>query len=266
MTTNISPADFLTTAKAVVNDAARLLQAAFGDVTATRKADGSLVTDADHAADAAISHALAQQFAHHAILSEEGNTWYDPAVDYTWVIDPLDGTTNFARGLPLWGISVALLFQGEPIVGVLAFPMLGVTYSALRHGGAWRNDQPLTTDPMTAPDDQHFLVTCTRTPRRYRVTTPLKVRILGSAAYHVATVAEGSALAGIEATPKLWDVAAALLILTEAGGAYALLQQQEPLFPLPPQRHDYRSHSLPLVTACNRDVLMDVLTNTESLV
>lgn len=246
--------EYLAAAHTIVRRAADLLQATFGDVTATRKVDGSLVTEADRRADAAIIDALTRQFPDHAILSEEGQTSYDPSFEYTWVIDPLDGTTNFARGLPLWGISVALLRHGAPVVGLLSFPMLGLEYRAIHEVGAWRNERPLATDAMLTPDDQHFIMCCTRTAKHYRVTTPLKTRILGSATYHIAAVAEGSAVAGIEATPKLWDVAAALLILTEADGTYQPLRQQGPLFPLEPKSKDFRTRSMPILTACNQNL------------
>ncbi len=265
MAVNSSPADYLAAAQAVVAQTADLLLETVGDVAATRKADGSLVTDADKAADTAICTSLAGRFPRHAILSEEGNTRYDPDIEYTWVVDPVDGTTNFARGLPLWGISVALLQWGDPLVGVLSFPLLGLTYTAQRHAGAQCNGFPLQTDASGQADDQHFIMCCTRTPRRYRVTTPLKKRMLGSAAYHIALVAEGVARAGIEATPKLWDVAAGLLVLAEAGGAYQLLQQSEPLFPLPAQPRDFRTYSLPILTAANRSTLNTVLAQIQPL-
>jgi myo-inositol-1(or 4)-monophosphatase len=97
---------------------------------------------------------------------------------------------------------------------------------------------------------------CTRTLRRYTVTSPLKHRILGSAAYHIAAVANGSALAGIEATPKLWDLAAALLILTEAGGSYRTLDGRPSLFPLAVDvPTDFAPIAFPLLTAANMHIL-----------
>jgi myo-inositol-1(or 4)-monophosphatase len=245
----------LSTARRIVDDAEQLLLQGYGKVTAARKSDGSLVTETDHAVDQFITTQLAAAFPAHAILSEERNTEYDPSADLTWVIDPLDGTTNFARGLPIWGVSVALLYRGLPLLGLLNFPSLHEIYEASYQRGAVLNGRPLATAADSHTTDQHFLMLCTRTPRRYTIDTPLKPRILGSAAYHIASVANGSALAGIEATPKLWDLAAALLILKEAGGSYQRLDNQQAIFPLAPVAAGYEQTSFPLLAAANDKIL-----------
>ncbi|MCC6456472.1 MAG: inositol monophosphatase [Caldilineaceae bacterium] len=248
----------LSTARRIVNDARHLLLQGYGRVTAARKSDGSLVTETDHAADQFITTQLVAAYPDHAILSEERNTQYDPSADFTWVIDPLDGTTNFARGIPIWGVSVALLFKGLPLLGLLDFPLLHEVYEASYQRGAILNGRALATAADSYTTDQHFLMLCTRTPRRYTIDTPLKPRILGSAAYHIASVANGSALAGIEATPKLWDLAAALLILKEAGGGYQRLDNQQAVFPLAPVVASYEKRSFPLLTAANDKILDEV--------
>jgi fructose-1,6-bisphosphatase/inositol monophosphatase family enzyme len=110
------------------DDAQELLLQGYGKVTAARKLDGSLVTETDHSADQFITTQLAVAFPAHAILSEERNTEYDPFADFTWVIDPLDGTTNLARELPIWGVSVALLYRGLPLLGLLNSLLLHEIY------------------------------------------------------------------------------------------------------------------------------------------
>jgi myo-inositol-1(or 4)-monophosphatase len=185
------------------------------------------------------------------LLSEERNTHYSPSDKYTWVIDPLDGTTNYARGLPLFGVSIALLVAGQPVLGVLDFPLLHESYHSLQTQGAYCNGERIHTDPLARPDDQHFFMQCTRTARRFTIKSPLKSRILGSAAYHVVCVANGSALAAIEATPKVWDLAAAYLILVEAGGTARALATEAPLFPLPITACDYRGVAMPMLAAAN---------------
>ncbi|MCB0046486.1 MAG: hypothetical protein KDD92_13770 [Caldilineaceae bacterium] len=222
----------------------------FRKVDARRKGDGTLVTIADEEADRFISREIRAAFPDHAVLSEEQTTLYDPNVEFTWVVDPIDGTTNFARGMSIWGVSIGLLQAGRPLVGVLHMPMLGETYSGAMGLGAACNGIALTSASETEPTDQHLLVQCTRTLQELRLETPLKSRMLGSAAYHMTKVAEGSALAGLEATPKVWDIAAVAVIMAEAG-ALLTLRDGSPGFPLPAEALDYVDRSMPTLAAAN---------------
>jgi myo-inositol-1(or 4)-monophosphatase len=88
----------------------------FGQAQAVEKADGSLVTRSDRWADETLRQAIQQAFPTHGVLSEEVEHIF-PEQDWCWVIDPIDGTTNFARGIPLWGISLGLLYRGTPVFG-----------------------------------------------------------------------------------------------------------------------------------------------------
>jgi myo-inositol-1(or 4)-monophosphatase len=187
-------------------------------------------------------------------LSEEQSTVYDPADEFTWVVDPVDGTTNFAHGMPIWGVSIALLHCGRPVVGVLDFPLLHERYAAVLGRGATRSDVPITASPVTEADDEQLIMKCTRTDKLYNLRTPLKSRIMGSAAYHLCKVADGTALAGIETTPKVWDLAAAYLIVTEAGGT-VLAADGDSIFPLQAHRYDYKDHSITTLSAANAPIL-----------
>lgn len=237
----------------LAQEAGKIAAAHFRKVKARRKIDGTLVTEADEAASRLIDTWLRHHFPTHAILSEEESTRYDPAHRYTWVVDPLDGTTNFARGLPIWGVSIALLEAGAPVAGAVAFPMLHETYSALRGGGAFFNDMPLEPQEDIRMDNQHILALCSRSLRRFHVDVPLKRRMLGSAAYHMLSVASASALAALECTPKVWDLAAAHLVITEAGGTVAHLDGT-PVFPLPAAAADYAQVYRPVLAAVNQEV------------
>jgi len=248
-------ATLLARAQSIADGADQILLEGYGKAIASEKPDGSLVTEIDRAVDGYVTSQLATAYPDHAILSEEANTRYDPATQFTWVLDPLDGTTNYARGLPIWGVSIALLSYGVPVVGLLSFVSLHERITAVHSSGAFKNGLQIQTASTQSADDQHFIMLCTRTSRRYRIDSPLKPRIYGSAAYHVAAVASGSALAGIEATPKLWDIAAALLILSEAGGCYRRLDQYPVIFPLPAESSDYLNTTFPLVTAANQSIL-----------
>ncbi len=231
----------------------------FRHIDARRKADGSLVTVADETVDRLICDALQQRYPNHAVLSEEQRTIYDPNDEFTWVIDPIDGTTNFARGMTFWGVAIGLLHQGNPVVGVIHMPLLQETYSAVAGQGATLNNRPIHSARETIPTDQHLMTQCTRTARERTIETPLKSRMLGSAAYHLMQVAQGAALADVEATPKIWDIAAGAIILAEAG---ALLTRQDgsDVFPLPAVFQDYAQHDFAILAAANAPMHQLMLT------
>lgn len=117
----------LTCARSATAQVGAQLLSDFGHALADEKADGSLVTQSDRWADAELRRAIAATFPDHGILSEEGSHTF-PDRDWCWIIDPLDGTTNFTRGLPLWGISLGLLYRGTPVFGYVAMPPLGQSF------------------------------------------------------------------------------------------------------------------------------------------
>jgi myo-inositol-1(or 4)-monophosphatase len=255
LTTDYQP--YLNFAAELAAECGALAVETFGQHTAQRKSDGTLVTKTDEAIDRLISTRISDAYPSHAILSEEQATVYDPAIEFTWVVDPLDGTTNFTNGLPIWGVSIALLQHGRPIVGVVDFPLLGEQYQAVLGGGAARGMERLSASALADPNDEQFLMKCTRTDRIYQLTTPLKSRIMGSAAYHICKVADGTALAGIEASPKIWDVAAAWLIVKEAGGEM-IAASGATIFPLAAERRDYLTRAITTFTAANPTILQHV--------
>lgn len=242
--------DWYRLAHHMADDAGRCLVDWFGRAGAQLKRDGSFVTEADLAVDQLVHEAVRAHQPDHALLSEEGSQVYQGQT-YTWVVDPLDGTTNFANGLVYWGFSLALLQEGEPVLGVLEFPLLRQRFAAIRGQGAWLDDRLLT---VTAPHElhgNHFFATDTRAYRSLDIMVRPKPRILGSAAYDLAAVASGTVVAAIETLPKIWDVAAAWLIVKEAGGVIApLLAGAEP-FPMQPGR-DYAEWVVPVLAAANQ--------------
>jgi myo-inositol-1(or 4)-monophosphatase len=221
-----------------------------------RKRDGTLVTETDIAIDRLISQRLAAAYPGHHVLSEEQITVYNADAEFTWVIDPIDGTTNFARGLPIWGVSVALLHNGDPIVGVVDFPLLQECFTAAAGSGAWRNCEPIQTYDGDRADDEQLLMKCTRTDQRLHMQTPLKSRICGSAAYHLCKVADGTALIGVETTPKVWDLAAATLVIVEAGGMVTDWRQ-EAVFPLAAISQEYVTSAMPVFAAANPAIMRE---------
>jgi len=140
------------------------------------------------------------------------------------------------------------------VIGVLDFPSLQEQYQAAIGQGTWRSGERVIASPLTEVDDQQLIMKCTRTDRLFRLRTPLKSRIMGSAAYHICKVADGTALAGVETTPKVWDLAAAYLIVHEAG-AVLVAADGEPIFPLPAERRDYKTRSVTTLCAANPAIL-----------
>jgi myo-inositol-1(or 4)-monophosphatase len=137
----------------------------------------------------------------------------------------------------------------------LYFPLVDELYTAQRGAGACLNGQPIHTRPpigrnVSAPSQPlAFFACCSRTHRRYTVNLRYKARILGSTAYTLCLVARGVALLGFEVTPKIWDLAAAWLVVSEAGGEIAAFNGSAP-FPLQP-RLDYARLSFPTLAAAN---------------
>ncbi len=209
----------------------------FGKLQATHKADGTLVTQADRWSDLMLREAIAAVFPDHGVLTEE-TTHVFPATDWCWIIDPIDGTTNFTRGIEIWGISLGLLYKGTPVFGFVHFPQLNQSYHGYWYGdsgltgptGAYRNHLPIHTSNDN-PSQSHLFTLCARSTDVLKQPFPCKIRLLGVASYNLLMVANGATLGAVEATPKIWDIAAVWAILQGAGGVFVPLEP-EPIFPL----------------------------------
>jgi myo-inositol-1(or 4)-monophosphatase len=249
--------DFAKTTTSTVGN--RLLQD-FGQVEASQKADGTLVTQADRWADQTIREAIAFHFPNHGILSEEAEHKF-PDTQWCWIIDPLDGTTNFTRGIPIWGISLGLLYQGIPVFGFVDFPPIKQTFHGFWRGeskltdlenGAFLNGRPIHSS-ADAPSYNHFFNLCSRSAKLLQQPFLCKIRMLGVASYSFLCVASGAALGGIEATPKIWDMAGAWVIVQAAGGVWVPLDGAT-IFPLE-VGEDYGMRSLPTLVASRPEVV-----------
>lgn len=268
-------ADAFDFADVLLDDIGAELRRRFGSIRqAAVKGDGTLVTQADVDADNAIAEAIEQRYPDHDLVSEELDTVYEGA-PWCWVIDPIDGTTNFARGVPVWGISIALTHEGWPVMGIVDMPMLQMRYHAVRGQGAWENGEPIQVtsaiDPASgaryrlsepAPLRNHLFAICSRTPHRFVLNVPLKLRLIGSAAYNFCLAASGVTLASLDSTPKVWDMAAGWLLVTEAGGVVVQLEG-DPMFPLVPGR-DYRRIAYPQLSAPNMDLAEGILDHIQA--
>ncbi|MFM7427823.1 MAG: inositol monophosphatase family protein [Elainella sp.] len=238
------------------------LLADFGQATAVEKADGSLVTQSDQWADEVLRQTIQTAFPSHGVLSEEVEHIF-PDTDWCWIIDPIDGTTNFARGIPLWAISLGLLYRGTPLFGYVYLPPLRQGFHGFWLGqsglsgpsGAFLNGQPIQTS-QAEPSGNQFFSLCARSTHILQNRLPCKVRMLGVATYNVLTVATGASLGAVEATPKIWDIAAVWAILQAAGGVWQPLSSEPAIFPLQPGQ-DYGNRAYPTL-AVSRPELLDV--------
>lgn len=231
----------------------------FGKIQATRKDDGTLVTAADQWADAEIRRAISARFPDHGVLTEETEHMF-PGNDWCWVVDPIDGTTNFTRGIPIWGISLGLVYRGTPVFGFVYFPPFEQSFYGYWYGdsgltgptGAYENSQPIRTS-LDQPSSNHLFNLCARSTDIMKQPFPCKIRLMGVASYNILLVASGVALGGVEATPKIWDIAAAWVIVQAAGGAYVFLGD-ELKFPLK-VGHNYGSSPFPSLIASKPELV-----------
>lgn len=217
------------------------------------KYDRTVVTEADLASDCFIWETIRDQYPEDLILSEERQTvipkWDDQAL---WVVDPLDGTTNFSLGIAIWGILITRFVGGYPTTTVAYFPMIEETYWAESGAGVYLNGFRLEVLPPSPKNTSPFFNCCSRTLRRYRVDVPYKMRIFGSAAYSFCSLVKGAAIVSFEATPKIWDIAGSWLVVQEAGGYIGVIQRSEP-FPIR-AGIEYAAFNFPTLAAVNSDL------------
>lgn len=238
--------ELLETALAAAHRAADIIVAARRDraftVSAKNSAD-NLVTTTDIAAEQAICATIRARFPHHRFLAEESAPTVTPADlhEPLWIVDPIDGTTNFIYGQTHVAVSIACALAGEVQVGVVHAPFLSDTYAAVRGGGATRNGHPIHAAATTALD--HSLIatgfpygTGGRAPLVRRLGAVLErcrdVRRFGAAAIDVCMVAAGT-LDGYYEDVHPWDIAAGGLIAREAGAVTGHIHPRPERAPLP---------------------------------
>ena len=188
------------------------------------KADGSPVTIADREAEAVLRQRIGRAFPDHAILGEEeGET--PGTAPYRWIIDPLDGTRTFVRGVPLYGVLVAFEAQGEPVVGVIYLPALDELVAAARGQGCTWNGRPCHVSAVDRLDDALVVVSDERTARErsaayaHLAAHTYRQRTWGDC-YGYTLVATGRAEVALDPIMHVWDCAALLPIVEEAGGRF----------------------------------------------
>ena len=189
---------------------------------------GDLVTEADKAAEAAILKVIQRHFPHHQILAEESGTLGGDNNKYLWAIDPLDGTTNYAHGYPVAAVSIGLMIDGIPQVGVVYNPFRDELLRAAKGYGATCNRRPIRVSNTPKLEDT-LLVTGFAYDRRETADNNYAefchlthltqgVRRSGSASIDLTDVACGRLDGYWERGLSPWDITAGIVILQEAGG------------------------------------------------
>ncbi|HEX4091554.1 MAG TPA: inositol monophosphatase [Trebonia sp.] len=196
-----------------------------------KDARANLVTAADRDAQRAVTAMILATFPRHLVNGEEG-TAGSPGADHVWYVDPLDGTTNYAHGIPFFCVSVALRAYGRTVAGAVYDPLHDELYAAGAEGGATLNGRPLRVSPVDRLD-RALVVAQAQTvdPGEIRayarlverlMTVTGGVRSLGSPALTLCAVAAGRLEAYCEYAMDAWDIAAGQLILEQAGGRLTL--------------------------------------------
>lgn len=187
----------------------------------------NLVTEADHASEKAIIETIRETFPSHFILSEEAGEMKMDS-EYKWIIDPIDGTVNYAHGIPICCVSIGVEHNGQMVMGAVFNPMMNEFFIAEKGKGAWLNGEPIHVSEKSTVMDSCFV---TGFPYTYLdmpngplevfdrfIRAGIPVRRLGSAAIDLCWVACGRFDGFFEHKLQAWDSAAGFLIVEEAGG------------------------------------------------
>ena len=235
----------------------RTQQATFSQERVSLKSLNALVSDVDENAEELIVSALNSLLPEAGFLTEEGTVHQNINTNYYWVIDPLDGTTNFVHGLPIFSVSIALMHQDEPILGVVYEVGMDECFSAIKGGGTTLNGNRVRTSTTTELKDSLLAtgfpyydfsgVAGFQRTLEYFYPKTRGIRRIGTAAVDLAYTACGRFEGYFEYGLSPWDVAAGILLVREAGG----------------QVCDYQGDNAPIdsksIIAANKGVFDDVL-------
>ena len=242
------PAGALAFARGLAREVGLRLREVEGRLVATLKRDGTLVTEFDLEADRKVTQAIRERYPGHGILSEEQSQVFG-GEEWVWVIDPIDGTSNFTWGFPTWGVLIGLLHHGMPVMGVADFPMIGHQYYGVEGAGAWLNDAPIKAALADGLQPTQLFSACSRTLKFGRPNLPMKARISGSTGFDLAMLARGSVVGVIQQSVHVWDVAA-MWPIVQAAGAIVASNLSQGLFPLVAGL-DYGDVGFAILGACN---------------
>jgi myo-inositol-1(or 4)-monophosphatase len=202
-----------------------LLRHYHGDAGHWEKSEDNPLTLADLESDRAVSARLRSAFPDDAILSEE--TVDDPrrlGRERVWIVDPMDGTKEFTKRIPEFGVSIALAVRGEPVVGVILNPAAGSAVWARQGGGTWRDGRRVSVSTVARLDEAVVIASRTEISRNQFARFDgwfKELRPVGSIAWKLACIASAEGDLNVSVAPKNeWDVCAGDVLVREAGGVY----------------------------------------------
>ena len=219
--------EYVQTAEEAARRAGHVLRAWSSKFTVREKSRSNLVTEADEAAQLAIHEFIHGRYPKHGFCGEEGLSIDRGDSHYRWVIDPLDGTTNYVHGFPYYCVSIGLECQGEMIVGAVFDPIHDVMFLAARGEGASLNRRPIRCSGISELGQSLLIASLPvatnehdEAVRRFLTVLPVaqSVQRTGSAALNLANVAAGRVDGFWSTSLKPWDMAAGILLVEEAGG------------------------------------------------
>jgi myo-inositol-1(or 4)-monophosphatase len=237
--------DLLATAVTAAHAGAAIISRYFrhAGLEVRAKAENDFVTQADKESEAAVVEVIRRRFPDHRILAEEGGGAGVGSGDYEWLIDPLDGTTNFVQGLPVYAVSIACRRGGELLAAAVEDPEGKNLFTATRGGGAFWNGRPMSATPASKRDGLKGAFLATGYPFRALSTLDLylgifrdvfhyakAIRRCGSAALDLAYTAAGVYDGFFEFRLSPWDIGAGILLVREAGGVVTDLDGGEDFF------------------------------------
>lgn len=220
--------DELTPAVEIACEAGEVVKSYFGSdrLDAAEKGVRDVVTAADFASERLISRRLREAFPNDGIMGEEGAN-VESSNGRCWYIDPLDGTLNFSRGLPIWCVSLALYQRDQPLVAVIVDPLRDEAFTAATGQGARRNGEPITCSRVKVPSGAVVHLTVDFNDPTWReglddlkavVPRVLRTRNIGAVALALAYLAAGRLDVVLHRFASSWDYAAGALLVHEAGG------------------------------------------------
>lgn len=203
-----------------IRSAGQVAMDSFGKGMGAAKFDQGLVTRAELQISQAFQHTLQARYPDHRMFTSKtlDTTYTHDSRRYLWIFDPIDGVDNYQAGIPIWGMSLALLENFWPVFGAFFMPATGDLFHARAGGDAfWGRRQIRMTDDRTI-DDESLMFTFSRFHRHYTSRFPGKIRNLGCTGAHLCYVAMGRADAAVTANESFQDLAATRVIVEAAGG------------------------------------------------
>lgn len=217
----------------IVKMSGRRVKEAHGFSVENKGTKENVVTSADIENERFLREQLTSLIPGSVFMGEEGDDARILENGYTWIVDPIDGTMNFSRGIPMVGISVALFEDGEPYIGVVHNPFTDTLWKAEKGKGAFKNDVPIKVSDRALSDGLMCTAWCaydkSMAPPCFEVSERMHplcndIRRIGTAACELSMLAEGAVDLYFEIRLSPWDHAAALVCLREAGGCFCAIE------------------------------------------